>query len=62
MINRIQANMRRVSIKRILLTLFSIPFVVLGFIVGLLAVVIRFAISAFIEGYHMAQGVINATG
>ncbi len=58
MLNRIAT--RKVSIRRILLTLFSLPFVVLGFVTGLLAVVIRFAISAFIEGYHIAEGVINA--
>jgi ABC-type sulfate transport system permease subunit len=60
MIIRIISNTRHVSINRILLTLISLPFVLAGFIVGLLAVVIRFAISAFIEGYHIAEGVINA--
>jgi len=60
MLTRITTNMRHISIRRILLTLFSLPFVLAGFIVGLLAVVIRFAIAAFVEGYHIAEGVINA--
>jgi hypothetical protein len=53
--------MRQVSIRRILLTLFSLPFVALGFIVGLLSVAVKFMIGAFLEGYQIALGVMNAT-
>ena len=60
MLTRITSNMRQVSIKRILLTLFSLPFVAAGFVVGLLSIVVRFAISAFLEGYQIAMGVMNA--
>jgi hypothetical protein len=61
MLNRITTNMRQVSIKRILLTLLSLPFVAAGFVIGLLSVVVKFAVAAFLEGYQIALGAMNAT-
>ena len=60
MLDRIKTNMRTLSIKRITLTLLSLPFVAAGFVVGLLSIVVRFAVGAFLEGYQIAMGVMNA--
>lgn len=64
MIKDIQNAARAITLKNVILGIVSLPFVLLGFIAGLLVVLVKWIIASIKFGYDRAQRILTnvATG